>query len=209
MGIASALLLDSTNLRGRGIFRTLIYIPYTLPIVVVTLLWKWMLSRMNGIINYALWATGILKEMISWLSEYSTVMPCLIFINAWFGYPLIALTVLAGLQTIPREFYELAHLNAASGVQIFRYVIFPSIKRILGIMLVLRTIWIFNAFDMIFLTTAGGPGRATEVLTVYGYRMGWDKYQLGQTAALSVTLLFVLVILISFYFWIFKMEEEV
>lgn len=208
LGMICGLLLDGTWLKWNGLFRTLIYIPYTLPIIVVTLLWRWMLNRFYGVMSGILISTGLMEQSISWLSNPATVMPITMLVTAWFGYPLIAVSVLAGLQTIPREYYEVAQINGARYRHVFWYVILPSIRRIVTIMLLLRTIWIFNTFDLVYLLTGGGPSRRTEVLTIYGYNLGWSNFQLGKTAALSVILLLILVVLISMYLRVFRMEDE-
>jgi len=208
LGMVSALLLNHKKIRAKGIFRTLIYVPYTLPIIVVTILWRWMLNGVYGVVNHFLLALGLISKPISWLSNSTTVIPSLVVMNSWFGYPLMALSILAGLQTIPDEFYEVAQIEGASYFQTFRKVILPSIKRIVVMMLILRTIWIFNTFDMVFMTTGGGPSRATEILTIFGYNLGWRRYLIGRTAALSVILLIILFILISMYMRGFRMEAE-
>ena len=182
--------------------------PYTLPIIAVTILWRWMLNGVYGVVNHFLLALGLISKPISWLSNSTTVIPSLVVMNSWFGYPLMALSILAGLQTIPDEFYEVAQIEGASYFQTFRKVILPSIKRIVVMMLILRTIWIFNTFDMVFMTTGGGPSRATEILTIFGYNLGWRRYLIGRTAALSVILLIILFILISMYMRGFRMEAE-
>ena len=208
LGLACALLLNTRGLKGNDVFRTLVYFPYTLPIIVVTLLWKWILHRIFGVLNAILLYTGIIDDTISWISNLTTVMPTISTVTAWFGFPLITVAILAGLQTIPKEFYEVARIEAASPFQVFRYVIFPSIKRVVEIMLVLRTIWIFNTFDMIYMMTAGGPGDATEVLTIFGYKMGWELYMMGKTSALSVLLMIILAGLITVYFKIFLTDGD-
>jgi len=207
-GLITALLLNNPNIKAKGIFRTLIFVPYTLPIIVVTILWRWILNRFYGIINYLLVAVGVINNNVSWFSSSVTVMPSLVVMNTWFGYPLIALSIFAGLQTIPKEFYEVAEIEGASYWQTFIYVILPSIKRILIMLLILRTIWIFNAFDMIYLVTGGGPNRMTEILTIYGYNLGWKEYWIGRAAALSVILFVILFFLIIFYMKGLKLEEE-
>ena len=206
-GLIAALLLNNSNLKANGIFRTLIFVPYTLPIIVVTILWGWLLNRFYGIVNYLLLAVGIIDRGVSWFSSGgATAIFSLVVINTWFGYPLMTLAILAGLQTIPKEFYEVAKIEGASSWQTFKNVILPSIKRILGMMLILRTMWIFNTFDMVYLITGGGPSRSTEILTIYGYNIGWKKYQIGSAAALSVILLIILFVLISFYIKSLKLK---
>ncbi len=197
-GLVSALLLNSPGLKAKGAFRIAIFIPYTLPTVVVILLWSWMLHPIYGIANHLLLSIGVIDAYASWLGTATRALPTLIVINTWFGYPLMTLSILAGLQSIPEEFYEVAKIEGASYWQTFINVMLPSIKDIIITLIVLRTIWIFNAFDLVYLATGGGPGHATEILTVYGYRIGWNEYQLGKAAALSVILLVVILTLISF-----------
>ena len=207
LGFAVALLLN-LPLPGRTLFRLAMIVPYAFPPVTVALIWKWMLHSLFGVLNFMLISLGIIDTPISWLSQSTTAMSAVIMINVWFGFPLFALAILAGLQAIPEDHFEVARLEGASYLQTIRYVIFPAIMRIVGIIIVLRTIWIFNTFDLLFVTTGGGPVRATETLPLYAYHIGWHQGFIGQTASIAIALLGVLSVFIWIYFRLFKIEDE-
>ena len=207
LGFGMALLLD-LPLKGRIFFRLAMIVPYAFPPVTVALIWKWMLHSLFGVLNYILISLGLIEAPISWLSQSGTAMGAVVMVNVWFGYPLFALAILAGLQSIPAEHYEVARLEGATYPQTVRYVIFPAIMRIVGIIVVLRTIWVFNTFDLLFVTTGGGPVGATETLPLYAYHIGWQQGFIGQTAAIAIALLGILSVLIWIYFRLFRIEEQ-
>ncbi len=207
LGLIAALLVDQ-SIRVRGVFRTLMIIPYTFPAITMALLWRWILNSLNGILDHYLMALGIIGQPVGWLVGKATAMLSVIGINVWFGYPLMMLAILAGLQSIPRDFYEVAQIEGASYPQTLRYVILPSIWRIIGIMVVLRTIWVFNNFDFIFLLTGGGPVNATETLPLYAFRMGWRVYNIGKSGAIGVLLFLIVGTLAFFYFRALRVEAE-
>ena len=207
LGFCVALLLN-LPLKGRLFFRLAMIIPYAFPPVTVALIWKWMLHSLFGVFNFLLISLGVIDTPVSWLSQGVTAMGAVIMVNVWFGFPLFALAILAGLQSIPEDHYEVARLEGATYPQIVRFVIFPAIIRIVGIIIVLRTIWVFNTFDLLFITTGGGPVGATETLPLYAYHVGWHQGFIGQTAAIAIALLGVLSLLIWYYFRLFKIEED-
>ena len=207
VGFAVALLLN-LPLPGRRFFRLAVIVPYAFPPVTVALIWKWLLHSLYGVINFILIDFGLIDKPIPWLSQGFTSMSSIIFVNLWFGFPLFALAILAGLQSIPQEYFEVAKIEGARPLQTLWYVIVPAVLRIVGIIIVLRTIWVFNTFDLIFVMTGGGPAGATETLPVYAYRVGWQQGFIGQTASISVLLFGFLAGMIWFYFRIFKIEED-
>jgi len=208
IGFGAALLLHQ-KLPGRVFFRLAMIVPYAFPPVTVALIWKWMLHSLFGVINFVFLGLGIIDEPVAWLSQPVSAMTSVVVINVWFGFPLFALAILAGLQSIPEDQFEVAQLEGASYLQTVRYVILPAIMKIVGIIIVLRTIWVFNTFDLLFVTTGGGPVHATETLPLYAYRIGWGQGFIGQTAAIAVVLLGILSVLIWIYFRLFKIEDEV
>ena len=207
LGLIAALIVDR-KIRGRGVFRTLMLIPYTFPPITMAFLWRWMLNSLNGITNYVMMDLGLISEPIGWLVRKHTAMLTVIGVNVWFGYPLMMLAILAGLQAIPRDFYEVAEIEGATYPQTLRYVILPSVWKIVGIMVVLRTIWVFNNFDFVFLLTGGGPVNYTETLPLYAFRTGWQVYNIGKTGAIGVLLFFLVSALAFFYFRALRVEVE-
>lgn len=145
----------------------------------------------------------------NFLSDNSFVFLTLIFINIWFGAPMIMVNVLSALQTIPQDQYEAAQIDGASKVQQFWYITVPHIKVVVGLLVVLRTIWVFNNFDIIYLLTGGGPANATTTMPIYAYNMGWNTKLLGRSSAVTMLLLAFLLLVCVIYFTIIgKWEKE-
>lgn len=207
LGLAAALLLNA-KVRGQAFFRLAMIVPYAFPTVTIALIWRWMLNSVYGVFNFMLMGVGIIDKPIAWLSSMQYSMAVVVLVNVWFGYPLFALGLLAGLQAIPAEHFEVARIEGASPLQTLRHVILPGIKTILGILVVLRTIWVFNSFDLIYLLTGGGPRGATETLPIYAYRIGWDYGFISQTTAIAVLLFIILAIFAAIYFRLSSADSE-
>lgn len=207
LGLSAALLLNA-RVRGQTFFRLAMIVPYAFPTVTIALIWRWMLNSVYGVFNFMLMGIGIIDKPIAWLSSMQYSMAVVVLVNVWFGYPLFALGLLAGLQAIPAEHYEVARIEGASPLQTLRHVVLPGIKTILGILIVLRTIWVFNSFDLIYLLTGGGPRGATETLPIYAYRIGWDYGFISQTTAIAVLLFILLAVFAAIYFRLSGADRE-
>lgn len=117
--------------------------------------------------------------------------------------------ILSALQTVPRDQYEAAQLDGSSPWQSFCYITVPHIRNVIGLLVVLRTIWVFNSFDIIYLITGGGPANKTMTVPIYAYNMGWGLKQLGRSSAVTVLLLIFLLLVCSLYFRLLnKWEKE-
>ena len=193
VGFSAALALNSIG-RGKGIFRTMMIIPWAFPSIVIALSWKWMLNGVYGFIPNLLYELGICSEIPNFLSSASLTFPTVVMINVWFGAPMIMVNVLSALQTIPKDQYEAAQIDGARSWQSFWYITIPHIKVVIGLLVVLRTIWIFNNFDIIYLITGGGPANSTTTLPIYAYNMGWGTKLLGRSSAVTVLLLIFLML---------------
>ncbi len=204
-GVLSALLLNA-NIPGKQFFRLLVIIPYAFPSVTVALLWKWILHGLFGGLNGMLMWIGLIEQPISWFSNASAAMPMAVLVSVWFGYPLFTLTILAGLQSIPKEHYEVARIEGANVWNTFWHVTFPSILRVVGVIVILRVVWVFNTFDLLFVLTGGGPVGATETLPLYVYRMGWSLGLIGQTASVAIILFMMLFVVIALLLKYFDIE---
>ena len=188
IGFTSALAINRVKV-GKGVYRTLMIIPWAFPSIVIALSWKWILNGVSGFLPNILVQLGICSELPQFLSDNSLVFLTLIFINVWFGAPMIMVNVLSALQTIPQDQYEAAQIDGASKLQQFWHITVPHIKIVVGLLVVLRTIWVFNNFDMIYLLTGGGPANATTTVPIYAYNMGWGTKMLGKSSAVTMLLL--------------------
>ncbi len=207
IGLVTALILNK-QLKGIIFFRLALIIPYAFPPIVIALLWKWLLSKMYGIYNFFLINLNFIEQPIPWLGHPDFSMTAVVVVNVWFGFPLFTLGILAGLQSIPSEQYEVAKIEGANWYQTFWYVTLPNILTIVGILIILRTIWVFNTFDLIYVLTGGGPLNSTMTLPIYSYLIGWKSGLLGETAAVAIFLFLILIIFTYFYFRLFKIDED-
>ena len=122
---------------------------------------------------------------------------------------MIMVNVLSALQTVPEEQFEAAKIDGASSWQVFKFIVFPHIKVVVGLLVVLRTVWIFNNFDIIYLITGGGPANATTTLPIFACNLGWGTKLLGRDSAVTVLLFIFLVAICFIYFAIIsKWEKE-
>lgn len=209
VGFTGALALDRISSRvTRPIYRICMIIPWAFPSVAIALVWKWMLNGIQGYIPTMLMNLGFSEGMIQFLSDPKLVLPTLVFINIWFGAPMIMVNVYAALQTVPRDQYEAAVIDGASAWQSFIHITVPHIKVVVGLLVVLRTIWVFNNFDIIFMTTAGGPAGLTTTMPIYIYQLGWTNKLVGRASAASILLLIFLIAVCLIYFAVITRWEK-
>jgi multiple sugar transport system permease protein len=190
LGLGIALLLHR-NLRGLGVIRTIVVIPMMIAPVVVGLSWKYMLDFDTGVLNYFTRQLGI--DPPNWLGSATWAIPALILTDVWEWTPLFALMLLAGLQSMPEEPFEAARVDGASSWQSFWNLTLRFIRPFILIALLLRVMDTLRTFDLPFVMTAGGPGRATEFASLYAYRQAFSYYYVSLGIAAS----FVILILIS------------
>lgn len=196
--------------RFKGLFRTLVLIPWAFPMIIVTFTWSYLLNDLYGIINAKLMEWNVIGRPIQFLASPKLALLTVTLINVWFGVPLFAVNILASLQTISKDLYEAAQIDGAGPFKRFQYITLPFVRVVVGLLIILRTIWIFNSFDLVFLLTGGGPGVSTETVPVFAYRMGWTLYSLGRSSAVTVLLLLFLSAACFGYFKILdRWEREV
>lgn len=211
VGFIGALCLNKIkNNVSKNVFRICAIIPWAFPAIATAMVWKWMLNGIYGFIPTTLMNLGLTDTMVQFLSDSNLVMPTLIFINIWFGAPLILVNVFAALQTIPQDQYEAAQIDGAKSHQSFLYITAPHIRTVVGLLVVLRTVWVFNNFDLIYMITAGGPAGASSTMPLYIYDTGWTGMMVGKASAASVILLLFLILLCVLYFSVIsRWEKEV
>jgi len=178
-----------------GLFRTLLIIPWAFPAIVIAFGWRWILNDVYGFLPNLLTRLGITEQNVSFLSNPDAVMLTVLAINIWFGAPLFMVNILAALKTVPKEQFEAATVDGANGWQRFAFITLPHVKKVVGLLVILRSIWVFNNFELLFLLTGGGPAGLTETLPIFAYRTGWGLQQLGVASAITVLLLVFLLIL--------------
>lgn len=206
LGLALALLLNS-RLRGRGAFRALLLVPMMLPPVVVGVVWRLMLNPNFGAINGTLKGFGADTSALVWTASPRLALFSVIMVDVWQWTPFMFLVLLAGLQAIPQEPYEAALIDGSNAWQTFRHVTLPLLKPAILIALLLRTMDLLRVFDQIFILTEGGPGFATETISLYIYRAAFRFSDFGYAAAMSFVLLLLTNIISVVYIRLLQHQE--
>ncbi|MFI3256729.1 MAG: sugar ABC transporter permease [Spirochaetales bacterium] len=196
-GVIMALALN-IDFRGKNIVRAFLIIPWTLPNIVSVLNWKWIFTGTGGVANYILKTTGIIEQDLIWFGSASLSMLVVVIVNIWRGTPFFGLSILARLQTIPKDYYEAAEVDGASILQKFIHITLPSIADAILITALVSTIWTLNEFESVWLLTGGGPNRATELASIYSYKTAMTGMRLGRGIAVSVLMMPFLIVLIHF-----------
>lgn len=189
LGMALALLLHSQallRLRLRTAMRLALLVPWATPPIVAVAVWRWLLNPQAGGVNRAMLWLGLIRHPVAFLAQTSTVWPAIVLIMLWNTLPVATLTLLAALQSVPRELGEAAALDGAGSVLTFRHVTLPHIMPTIMILAMLMTFWTFNNFVYVWLATGGGPGRYTDVLATEVYLRGFVDFNLGSSAAIGV-----------------------
>ena len=198
LGLATALLLNQ-SFPWRPLARALIIIPWALPSVVIALMWAWIYDSNYGILNDLLLRIGLLETSIPWLANPDTALYAIILTLTWQGFPFFAVMILAGLQSIPRSYYEAASLDGASPLRQFWHITLPGISGVLFTAFLLRVIWVANSMDVIFVMTGGGPGYATYTLPLYAFIEARTNLDFGYGSALAMTFTILLLGIVVLY----------
>lgn len=188
--------------------RGLMLISWMMPIVVTSLLFKFMLSPSNGIINNILIWIHVINEPIDWLIESNTALWGVVMANAWVGIPFNITLLTTGLTNIPEELYESASIDGANNTKKFFYITLPLLKQAILSVLMLGFIYTFKVFDLVFVMTNGGPINATELLSTFAYKLSFKSYSFSQGATVA-TILFICLLIVSLIYLNLIKEEEV
>lgn len=203
LGVA---ILLNQKLKGMHFMRTLILLPWIIPMVALAVSMRWMLLPEIGIFNEILKNT--IGTQISFLGSQSAAMPTLIILNTWKWLPFGTLLILAALQTIPREVYEAARVDGANFWKQFIYITFPLLGKVIWFMGYLILVWNFNTFDTIWLTTEGGPGHVMQTLPILVYRRAFKVFRLGEGAAIATMGAVFLMVMGILYFKFLSPKRE-
>ena len=195
-GTVVALALDKP-IRGRGFFRAVAIIPWVVPQAFAATMWKWVVNSQFGFINQLLLSLNIIDKSIGFLSA-DTALATVIVVRIWQGTPFMIISLLAALQTIPEDIQEAARLDGASLVQRFRYITLPYIRPVLKTTTLIVTAWTMQLFDVVYIMTAGGPARKTQLVALEIYNQAFKNDDLGTACALSLAMLAVIFLLSLF-----------
>ena len=197
-GVGMALLLHQ-NLWFRSLARSLVLFPYFLSTVVAVLVWRWLFNDLYGALNHGLIQLGILDMPLDWLGTMPNAMIGVILVGAWKYFPFVVIAVLARLQTIPEHLYEAARIDGAGPIARFWDITLPQLRSVLTVIILLRAIWDFKEFDLIYLLTGGGPIDSTQTLALLVYEEAFGLNQMGQAAAYSVGMMVVMLAFMIVY----------
>ncbi len=198
LGLLAALVLNR-DLPLFRLFSVLVLLPWFLPNVVAGHMWALMLDPRLGVINDLLVQAGVLTSYRAWFAEPGAALFAAMLVEIWHGFPFFALLLLAGLKAIPGELYEAAEIDGARGWQQFRFVTMPQLKMIIVATVILRVISLVNSPDILLILTGGGPGRATQVLSLYAFIKANKEFNFGYASAIAVVM-FVLLMAFAYLY---------
>jgi multiple sugar transport system permease protein len=191
LGLASGLsvaLLLNTKVRGQAIYRTLFYIPVVTPLVVSSIIWKWVYQGDYGLLNYYLLKFGLIEHKIVWLADPNLALPALIIMMIWGGTGGTMVIYLAGLQSIPEEMYDAAKVDGASALQRLLYITIPLLRPTTFFLLVTSVIGTFQIFTEVYIMTNGGPLNRTTTIGYYLYTKAFRELDMGYATAMAFVL---------------------
>ncbi|MFH2115111.1 MAG: sugar ABC transporter permease [Spirochaetota bacterium] len=198
LGMTLAMVLKK-QFRFRGLYQAIVFLPWSFSAFVIGLMHRWSFNGEYGVMNDILLNLDIVSEKIAWLGTPGLSLLVVIFAMIWMGVPFFAIMILAAMQSIPEEVYEASHLDGCGPVMRFVKITFPYIKPTVIVTILLRTIWIFNSFDLIVVITNGGPANYSQTLPSYMYTKAFASYDFGLASALGVLLMIALVVYVTIF----------
>jgi multiple sugar transport system permease protein len=207
LGVAFALLLHQ-RFPARGALRAVVMLPWALPTAVMALAWAWIFNDSFGVLNDLLRRFGLIGTPIAWLGAPATAMLALIVADVWKTTPFVMLIVLAGLQGIPDQVLEAARVDGLSARQRFRRVVLPLLAPSLFVAFAFRTIQAYGAFDLPYVMTGGGPGGATETISLYAYQNYFRYLDFGYGSAIVLQGVVIVALLVAALTWFPKSQRR-
>lgn len=185
IGFALALILRE-DIPFRGVFRTLLFLPWVCPAVVTGIIFRWLYSPQFGVINDMLVGIGVIHEPVAWLSLPNSALIAVILANIWQGYAFSMFSMQSALSTVPHELEEAAIIDGASYMQRLRYIIIPYVRPVMLTVILLGLIWTTNSFTLVYVMTQGGPIDVTTIAPLLIYKTAFVHLYFGRAAAISV-----------------------
>ncbi len=207
LGVAIALMLHQ-NMVFRALARSLILFPYFVSTVVAVLVWRWLFNDLYGILNHVMLTAGLIRMPLDWLGSMPNAMISIILVGAWKYFPFVVIAILARLQTIPDALYEAARIDGAGPFSRFFDVTLPQLREVLVVVILLRAIWDFKEFDLIFLLTGGGPVISTQTLPLMVYKEAFGLNDMGRASAVAVSMMLVMLSFMVVYLRLAGRDER-
>jgi len=206
LGVALALLMNE-SFRGKGFVRLAVLFPWALPTALNALIWRWMYNADYGLFNALGLQFGLVSERVNWLGEETLAMVSMVLVSVWKTSSFMALIILAGLQSIPRELYEAGRMDGMTRWQEFREVTLPLLKGSIMVALIIRSMDALRTFELPFNLTDGGPDNATETLSLYAYKVIFEFVEFNAGAAIVVVQFLVIFALSLVYILTLKSKD--
>ncbi len=203
LGLFLALLVSRVT-RLAWLYRSIYIMPLLIPPIAIGTMWRLMYDYNYGVINKLLLDLGVLSydKLPLWTADPDTALLSVMIVDVWHWTSFLFLIMLAGVESLPYELAEAARVDGANEVQVYRYVFLPLLRPTIIVALMLRTILAFKVFDQIFLLTGGGPGTASEVISLYIYKVYFVQSRLGYGALLALVTAVLMSVFVIFYQWL-------
>ncbi len=201
IGLALALFFRRRFPLG-GVLRSLLLMPWLLPLIASSAVWKWILDQDSGVLNQTLLFLHVIPGPIPWLSSPDVALVAVIIVNIWLGIPFNVTILYSGLQDIPGELYEAASLDGATGWKAFWYITWPNLRSVVSVVLVLGVVYTLKVLDIILGLTGGGPANATQTLATDSYHRSFVDFSFGTGAAVSNILIVISLLFSLVYLWV-------
>jgi len=205
VGMAAALVLNE-GLKPRNLWRMLLFLPWSIPVVISAYTWRWIYDDLSGVLSQTLLQLGLTDQYIYWLANKSLTMRSIIAVVVWQGTPFYIMNFLAGLAAIPQELYEAAEVDGAGTIRKFFDITLPNLVPVIIIVTLLSTIWTSNNMQIVFVLTHGGPQGVSEIYPFYAFKQAIELKNLGLGAA--VPLVFFPFMAVIIYFLTRQMLKE-
>lgn len=207
IGLALALLFYN-KFPLNSFYRSLVLLPWFVPLTVSGAIFKWFFAGETGFINSFLIGLGLLKGPIPWLTDPKIAIYTVTLVNIWLGIPFNFIMLFTGLQAIPTEIFESARVDGARELQILWHITLPLLKPTIMLTLVLGSIFTIKVFDIVWVLTAGGPGGATHLFTTLSYHLAFQRFRFGESSAVVVIMMIILLLLVILLQWVRKRGVE-
>jgi multiple sugar transport system permease protein len=195
LGLTLALLLNQ-EFPLRNVVRGALLLPWVVPTSLSVLTWLWMFDSLFSVVNYILLGLGLISRKIPWLGSPFWAMVSVIIVNTWRGLPFFAVSLLAGLMTIPKEMYEAAQSDGARALACFWFITLPLLRPVIAVVVLFSTIWTFADFQIVYILTHGGPVNATQIFATMAYDVALVAGRIGEGSAISLFLFPALLVVI-------------
>ena len=195
IGLLLASVLSRKALPGMTLFRTVLFLPQVISMVVVGVIWRWIFNPQFGPLNVLLNALGLSGLTRAWLGDFALALPAVGSIGTWVQYGFCMILFLAGMQHISEEYYEASSLDGANAFQQFVHITIPGLRAEIGVALVTTIIAALRVFDLVYVTTRGGPGNATLVVGFLIYRSAFQQNRIGYASAIATILMLIILVI--------------